>query len=158
MAITDRKPTGLVRTLLRMPIWLYRLKLGWLAGRRLTYIAHRGRNTGARREVVVETVHYEPATPEVFVVAAWGPGPDWYRNLKAASAIEVRIGRQHWPEPRHRFLDEEETRQTLLAYQRAHPRAWKRLAPLLGFPADPADPGWPQAIAAVHAIAFSPNR
>jgi len=36
MAITDRKPTGLLRALLRTPIWLYRLRLGRLAGRRLT--------------------------------------------------------------------------------------------------------------------------
>lgn len=139
MAITDRKPTGLLRALLRTPIWLYRLRLGRLAGRRLTYIAHRGRRTGARREVVVETVRFDPVTPEAIVIAAWGPGPDWYRNLKAAPAIDVRIGAQRWPQPRHRFLHATETHQTLLAYQRAHPRAWRRLAPLLGFPSDPAD-------------------
>jgi deazaflavin-dependent oxidoreductase (nitroreductase family) len=156
MPITDRKPTGLLRALLRTPIWLYRLKIGWLAGHRLTYIAHRGRRSGARREVVVETVHFDPAAPEAVVVAAWGPGPDWYRNLRAASAIEVRIGGRRWPRPHHRFLEATETRQTLLAYQRAHPHAWKRLAPLLGFPTDPGDPRWPQVAAAVHAIAFRP--
>lgn len=32
MALTDRKPTGWLRTLLRAPIWLYRARLGWLAG------------------------------------------------------------------------------------------------------------------------------
>lgn len=157
MGITDRKPTGLLRALLRAPIWLYRLGLGRLAGRRLTYIAHRGRRTGARREVVVETVRFEPATPEVVVVAAWGPSPDWYRNLKAAPAIEVRVGGQRWPVPRHRFLDAAELQQTLLAYQCAHPHAWKRLAPLLGFPTDPADPRWPEVAASVHAIAFAPS-
>lgn len=156
MPLTDRKPTGLLRALLRTPIWLYRLGLGRLAGRRLVYIAHVGRRTGARREVVVETARFDPATPEAVVVAAWGPGPDWYRNLKAAPAIEVRIGGQRWPRPRHRFLDTAETRQTLLAYRRAHPHAWKRLAPLLGFPADPADPHWSQAAAGVHAVAFTP--
>lgn len=157
MALTDRKPRGLLRFLLRAPIWLYRAGLGGLFGHRLIYIAHRGRRTGARREVVVETVHYDPAVPEAVVVAAWGGTPDWYRNLRAAPAIEVRLGGRRWATPDHRQLDAAEVHRTLLAYQRAHPRAWKRLAPLLGFPADPADPRWPEVAATVHAIAFTPH-
>lgn len=157
MALTDRKPRGLLRLVLRAPIWLYRARLGWLAGHRLLYLAHRGRRTGARREVVVETVRYDPAVPEVTVVAAWGGTPDWYRNLRAAPAIEVRLGARRWPAPAHRFLDAAETHRTLLDYQRAHPHAWKRLAPLLGFPTDPADPRWAEVAAAVHAIAFTPE-
>jgi deazaflavin-dependent oxidoreductase (nitroreductase family) len=157
MALTDRRPTGILRLVLRAPIWLYRAKAGRLTGRRLLYIAHRGRRTGARREVVVETVRFDPAVPEVVVVAAWGGTPDWYRNLRAGPAIEVRLGARRWLGPHHRFLDAAETRRTLLAYQRVHPHAWKRLAPLLGFPADPADPDWPRIAATVHAIAFSPR-
>lgn len=158
MALTDRKPRGLLRLALRAPIWLYRAGLGRLAGHRLLYLAHRGRRTGARREVVVESVRYDPAIPEVTVVAAWGGNPDWYRNLQAAPAIEVRLGAHRWPAPAHRFLDATETQRTLLDYQRAHPRAWRRLAPLLGFPADPDDPHWPEVAASVHAIAFTPQR
>ncbi|WP_020670357.1 nitroreductase family deazaflavin-dependent oxidoreductase [Amycolatopsis nigrescens] len=158
MALTDRKPTGLLKVLLRAPIWLYRAHLGRLLGHRLLYLAHQGRRTGARREVVVETVRYNPAVPEVVVIAAWGGDPDWYRNLKAAPALEVRLGGQHWPRPGHRFLDGTETLGVLRAYQRAHPHAWKRLAPALGFPADPADPRWPAVAEGVHAIAFTPAR
>jgi len=158
MALTDRKPRGLLRFLLRTPIWLYRAGLGGLFGHRLVYLANRGRRTGARREVVVEVVRDDPAVPEVVVVAAWGGTPDWYRNLRAAPAIEIRLGRQRWPEPDHRDLDADEVRRTLLAYQRAHPRAWKRLAPLLGFPAEQTDPRWPEVAATVHAVAFTPRR
>nr|WP_228046222.1 nitroreductase family deazaflavin-dependent oxidoreductase [Saccharopolyspora sp. HNM0983] len=154
--MTDHKPRGLLRLLLRAPIWLYRARLGFLAGHRLLYLAHRGRRTGARREVVVETVHYDPDGPEVVVIAAWGGDPDWYRNLRAAPAIEVRVGAKRWPQPAHRFLGAAETQRILLAYQHAHPHAWKRLAPLLGFPAEPTDPRWPEVAAAVHAIAFTP--
>ncbi|ASR38103.1 hypothetical protein BAY61_27310 [Prauserella marina] len=157
MAVTDRKPKRLLRLLLRAPIWLYRARLGALAGHRLVYLAHRGRRTGARREVVVEVVRYDSNIPEVVVVAAWGGAPDWYRNLRAAPAIEVRLGRRRWPEPEHRFLEADETLRTLLAYQRAHPHAWKRIAPLLGFPSDPADPRWPEVAEEVHAIAFTPR-
>ena len=155
MALTDRKPTGALKALLRAPIWLYRARLGWLAGHRLVYLAHRGRRTGARREVVVETVRYDPTTPEVVVVAAWGRDPDWYRNLLAGPALEVRTGAHRWAQPAHRFLDGTETLRVLLAYQQDHPRAWKRLAPLLGFPTDPADERWPEVAEKVHAIAFT---
>lgn len=158
MALTDHKPTGLLRLALRAPIWLYRAGLGRLTGGRLLYLAHRGRRTGARREVVVETVGFDPTIPEVVVVAAWGKNPDWYRNLLAAPALEVRLGARRWPGPNHRLLDGAETTRTLLAYQRAHPHAWKRLAPLLGFPTDPADPRWPEVADSVHAIAFRPHR
>lgn len=147
MPVTDRKPTGLLRLALRAPIWLYRAGLGWVFGHRLVYLAHVGRRTGARREVVVEAVAYDPAVPSVTVVAAWGKNPDWYRNLLAAPAIEIRVGGQRWHTPDHRPLSNAEVRETLDAYQRAHPRAWRRLAPLLGFPATDT----------IRAIAFTPR-
>jgi deazaflavin-dependent oxidoreductase (nitroreductase family) len=157
MALTDRKPRGVLRALLRAPIWLYRAHLGWVFRRRLLYLVHRGRRTGARREVVVEVVDFRPDLPEAVVVAAWGPNPDWYRNLQAAPAVEVRIGRDRWLNPEHRRLEPDETLRALRTYQRKHPRAWRRLAPLLGFPADPDDPRWPEVAATVKALAFRPR-
>jgi deazaflavin-dependent oxidoreductase (nitroreductase family) len=64
-----------------------------LLGHRLRYLIHRGRKTGKHRETILEVVGYDPHTPEVFVVAGWGERGDWYRNLVAAPAIEVRVGR-----------------------------------------------------------------
>ncbi|WP_043661404.1 nitroreductase family deazaflavin-dependent oxidoreductase [Thermocrispum municipale] len=158
MGLTDHKPRGILRLLLRAPIWLYRAGLGWLFGRRLLYVAHRGRRTGARREVVVEVVDYRPDVPEVVVVAAWGKNPDWYRNLQASPALEIRLGRQRWTSPEHRRLEPAEVLEVLHNYQRKHPRAWKRLAPLLGFPTDPDDPRWPDVAAGVRSLAFRPNQ
>jgi len=155
--ITARKPTGLLRVLLRLPIWPYRARLGWLFGHRLVYVAHRGRRTGARREVVVEAVRFDPAIPEVTVVAAWGGTPDWYRNLRAAPVLEVRTGRDRWVAPQQRFLDPQQALDVLRSYQRAHPGAFRRLGPRLGFPADSDDPTWPEVASRVHAVAFRPR-
>jgi deazaflavin-dependent oxidoreductase (nitroreductase family) len=154
--VTDKKPTGLLRWALRLPIWLFRAHLGFLFGHRLAYLAHRGRKTGARREVVVEVVRYDAGVPEFTVIAAWGGTPDWYRNLRAAPAIEVRIGRHRWPAPVQRFLTPQQILDLLHDYQRAHPKAFGQLGPRLGFPADPQDPAWPEVAARVHAIAFRP--
>lgn len=158
MTLTDRKPSGALRVLLRLPIWLYRAGLGRLLGHRLLYLVHQGRRTGARHEVVAETVRFDRDRPEAVVVAAWGKDPDWYRNLLVGPALEVRIGSHRWVHPEHRFLDGTETLRTLLAYREAHPRAWQRIAPLLGFPVDPTDPRWPDVADTVHAIAFTPRR
>jgi deazaflavin-dependent oxidoreductase (nitroreductase family) len=136
---------------------LYRARIGWVAGHRLVYIVHQGRRTGAHHEVVAEVVRYDRSVPEVVVVAAWGKSPDWYRNLTAAPAVELRIATRRWERPTHRFLDGPETLEVLRGYQRAHPRAWRRLAPLMGFPADTVDPNWPAVADATHAIAFTPH-
>jgi deazaflavin-dependent oxidoreductase (nitroreductase family) len=157
MSTTDRKPTGLLRLLLRAPIWLYRAGLGRLFGHRLLYLAHRGRRTGARREVVVEIVRYDSHVPEAVVVAAWGKNPDWYRNLLAGPALEVRLGGQRWLAPEHRSLDVDEVLDVLLSYRREHPHVWRWLAPKLDFPATRDDPRWPAVAARTRAIAFSPR-
>lgn len=151
MKLVRHKPTGVLRAFLRAPIWFYRNGLGWLFGHRLLYIVHIGRKSGLRREVVAEVVRYDPAAPEIVVIAAWGREPDWYRNLKAAPAAEIRISGQRWENPRHRFLDPTDTLAVLRDYRRAHPHAWKRIAPILGFPVDLHAEAVPDA----HAIAFA---
>jgi deazaflavin-dependent oxidoreductase (nitroreductase family) len=155
MGLVDHAPRGLSRLLLRAPVLLYRARLGRLLGRRFVYVAHRGRRSGKRREVVLEVVRYDPDLPEVFVVSGWGARSDWYRNLRAHPALEVRIGARRIVAPRQRFLDPEETVRLMLDYRRAHPRAWRRLASLLGLPSDPS-----QARADARdfpAVAFSPG-
>ena len=132
MALTARRTRGWMRLLFRAPLLLYRLRMGWLLGHRFVYVAHRGRHTGRRRETVLEVVRYDPDRSEVFVVSGWGTRSDWYRNLRSGPPLEVRIGRRSWLSPRCRPLDAAETVQVLDAYRRAHPRAWRRLAPLMG--------------------------
>ena len=132
----------------------YRARLGWLLGHRFVYIAHRGRRSGVRREVVVEVVRYLPASAEIAVVAAWGDHPDWYLNLKAGPAIEVRICTQVWRQPSHRFLGAADTARLLHSYERAHPWVWKRVAPILGLPPDSREPD----LGRIHAVVFAESR
>ncbi|MBB4685495.1 nitroreductase family deazaflavin-dependent oxidoreductase [Amycolatopsis jiangsuensis] len=156
--MTDRPPVGVVRWLLRAPIPLYRAGWGRLFGYRLVYLAHRGRVSGLRREVVVEVVRHRVEVPEIVVVAAWGGKPQWYRNLRVAAPIEVRCGRYRWNRPERRFLSTAELDEVLRGYRAQHPRAWARLGPRLGFPAEPSDPRWADAVGRVHGVAFSPAR
>jgi hypothetical protein len=46
-------PSGLSRMVFRLPIWLYRLRLGWVLGARFLLVHHVGRRTGLPRRVVL---------------------------------------------------------------------------------------------------------
>lgn len=140
MSLVQRRPGRLLRALFRAPLVLYRAHLGWVFGHRLVYLAHVGRKTGLRRETVVEVVHHDRATSEVFLVAAWGERCDWYRNLEAAPPLEVRFGARRWTAVQRRFPDTDETFRVLRDYHARHPVLWPRLAARFGLPADPTDP------------------
>lgn len=157
MALLDRRPTGLKRAVLRAPIYLYRAHLGALLGRRFVYLAHRGRASGLRREVVLEVVRYDARTSEITVVAAWGTRSDWYRNITAAPALEIRSGRDRWIQPRQRELDATERAAAFSDYARRHPRAWRALAPRLGLDADHAAAAAALSADRFPAIAFAPR-
>ncbi len=132
MAIADRPPGRLTRVALRAPTLLYRARLGLLLGDRFLCIVHRGRVSGRVRRTVVEVVGFDREAEEALVVAGWGPGTQWYRNLEAAPAIEVDVGRRRWREPEQRFLDEAERVVALRRYVGEHPRAAKEIARALG--------------------------
>ena len=117
MPLAPTPPTGVLRLLLRVPIWLYRLHLGWLFDHRLLMLTHRGRNTGKVRQTVLEVVRFDPVNQESVVLAGWHGDVDWYRNLKAHPALRVSTGRGHYV-PAQRLLDAEETAAEFVAYVR----------------------------------------
>jgi len=144
-----------MRTVLRLPTWLYRAHLGGLLGSRFLYIVHRGRRSGKLRRTVVEVVRFDRDAQEVVVTAGWGPRTQWYRNLEAAPAEEVRVGRRLWRRPVQRLLDEAERAQVLAEYVREHPTAAKELSRVLGVSAAD-DAGIQELAERLRAVAFSP--
>ena len=129
--ITHRQPRGLMRLLARAPIWLYRLRLGWLLGHRFLLLTHTGRVTGLKRQVVIEAVRHDPETQTVIVAAAWGERSDWYRNIRKTPEVVVTIGRQRIKARAERLPSEEATRE-LQDYARRNPRAAVALARMMG--------------------------
>lgn len=113
--VTVRKK-GILWWLFRVPLWIYRWRLGWLFGHRLMLLTHTGRRTGLRRQTVLEVVEYRTQGPEV-VVASGFEGSDWVRNIEARGGEEVQIGAQHFPAT-HRFLGEEEAVAAIAGYER----------------------------------------
>ncbi|HZD86493.1 MAG TPA: nitroreductase family deazaflavin-dependent oxidoreductase [Gaiellaceae bacterium] len=128
-----------VRRLLAAPVVLYRLRLGFLLGRRFLLLVHRGRRSGRLYQTVVEVVRWDAERGEAIVMSGWGRRSNWFRNVEAAGAFEVRLARERF-RPDVRVLEREEAAAIFADYERrnrfAAPVVRAVLSRLAGFPYD----------------------
>lgn len=115
------------RWLVRAPIWVYRAGLGFLFGRRLLLLEHRGRTTGQTRYVVVEAVD-RPDDDTVVIASGFGATAQWYQNLLAEPHCRVSVGMRRRVPAVALPLDPAEAAGTLARYRTQHPRAYRSLA------------------------------
>ena len=118
---------GGVRVLLRLPILLYRLHLGWLLGHRFLLLTHVGRTSGLRRRTVLEVVWYTRERRTCLVASGWGEQAQWLKNILAHPNVEVTVGRQTY-RARAQRLPRDEAAQAFRAYAGRHPWALQYLA------------------------------
>src|SRR5579885_2788029 len=83
-----------MRTLMRLPLWLYRAHLGWLLGERFLRLTHRGRRTGALRQTVLEVVAHDRPTDTYVVVSGLGERAQWFRNVQVTPQVTITVGRR----------------------------------------------------------------
>lgn len=127
-----RAPGRLALAVFRMPLRLYRRGWGWLFGRTFLAFTHVGRKTGEPHDTVAMVLADDHGSGEVVICSAWGPDADWVHNLRAAPALEVRVGRDRYP-PAHRFLTEDEAVAVGVAFRHEHPRRLRLLSTTLGW-------------------------
>ena len=130
-------PAGLTRFLFRIPIQLYRLRLGWLFGRRLLLLNHIGRVSGKPRQTVLEVAEHDG---DSYVVASgWGPTAAWYRNILHTPDVTIQVGTRTIPATAIP-LDKEQGAQVFVRYGSRHRTAAKYVLPrMLGFSVDGSD-------------------
>jgi deazaflavin-dependent oxidoreductase (nitroreductase family) len=129
-------PRGVVRTLYRVPIWVFRLHLGWLLMNHFLLLTHIGRKSGLPRQTVLEVLQYDRVKGRYVVFAGWGEQSDWVRNIEKTPRVVIQVGRRPLPSQAVR-LSPEEAESIVLAYARRHPyliRVLPRL--LLGYRMD----------------------
>ena len=151
-----RPPAGVRRALFRLPIHLYRLRLGWLLGLRFVLIHHTGRRSGRRHRVVVEVVARDPAAGTVTVASGFGPRADWYRNLLPHPDTEIELGVHRYP-VRAVPLTPEQGGEVMVGYARRHGRAARFLARFLGFAVDGSADDYRAAGREIPFIRFDPR-
>src|SRR5574339_1000973 len=91
VSIIDRPPSKALRFGLRLPIWLYRLRLGWLLDNRFLMLAHKGRISGQLHQTVIEVVQHDKATDTYYAVSGWGAKADWYQNIQKNPLVTVHV-------------------------------------------------------------------
>jgi deazaflavin-dependent oxidoreductase (nitroreductase family) len=125
-------PGRLALAVFRLPLHAYRHGAGWLFGRTFLEFTHTGRTTGRPHNAIAMVLHYDEATREAVICAAWGARTDWYRNLQAGPAVNVQLGRDSYP-PGQRFLSDDEAFDVGVGFRRGHPHRLRLLSNVLGW-------------------------
>jgi deazaflavin-dependent oxidoreductase (nitroreductase family) len=128
-------PRGLARLAFRLPIWLYRARLGWLLGYRFVLLTHIGRKSGQERKSVLEVVRYDKANGACVVASGWGHKSDWFKNITANPNITFQVASRRSAGIAER-LSPEAAAQELADYARRHPAAFRELAAFMGYRLD----------------------
>ncbi len=137
MVVPLSKPKGLLK-------WAYNLLSVHVASGLAFEPSFQGRKSGRIRRTVLEVAHCDAVTYECQVLVFYGERADWYRNIQAAAAVEVQVGRQRYI-PQDRGLSPEEVLSNLRGYQRRYPRLVRWGLPLFGYPYD----GSPESLSAI---------
>lgn len=85
-------PKGWALRLYRVPIFLYRIGLGGLLGKRFILLNHVGRKSGSIRRAVLEVVRYDPGLNEFVIASGFGERSQWYKNLMLHPQIQIQTG------------------------------------------------------------------
>lgn len=148
-------PKGVGRLLFRLPIWLYRLRLGRLLGDRMLLLHHTGRTTGLPRQAMLEVAHHDRDTDTYVVFAAFGEKTDWYQNVLAHPDVSIQVGRRKLA-VRAEPLSAEERGAVLVDFVNEHPTE-ARFVSVLGYRVDGTEEDWRALGEKLIAVALRPR-
>lgn len=136
-------------------LFLFRLRLGWLTDHWLMAITHVGRRSGHVYQTLVYVQHYDPQRREATVVSAFGV-TDWYRNVHATPALQVKIGLERYA-PEQRILEPEEIAELERQFRRRHPLVARIQAWLMNWPWECSDEEFLRYARSLRGVAFRPT-
>lgn len=129
--LVDANPTrGLLRVLLRMPLLLYRIRLGWLLDQRFLLLKHTGRKTGLEHRTVLEVLRYDKVYDGYIVSSGWGENSQWFKNVQQRPEVEIEVGGRRIRATATR-LSEQGAEHELRDYARRHPIAFRTIGRLI---------------------------
>ena len=128
-SIVDHPPTRALHFGLRLPIWLYRMHMGWLLGNRFLMLTHIGRKSGQPHQTVIEVVQHDKETDTYYVVSGWGEKSDWYQNIQKTPDVTIHVGRRKF-QARAKFISLPKAIEIMEAYACDHSLAFSELSSL----------------------------
>jgi deazaflavin-dependent oxidoreductase (nitroreductase family) len=149
-----QKPSGLFKWILKVPGWMFRMKLGFLFGDRFLLITHVGRTSGTTYHTPLEVVVHDEQSGEYIVCSGTGPNADWYRNISATPASSVQVRNNVWV-PEQRILTAEQASARFAEYEQAHPKTAERLLSSMGRSHDGTDADRVRMMANIPMVSFT---
>lgn len=115
-------PNALMRHLLRLPIWMYRIGLGSLLNlAHIMILTTRGRKSGLPRHTAIE---FRVHGSKIYVVSAWGERPHWYQNLMLDPGVTLRLGTRQIGAQAHVVDDAGEALRVLHLFRKKAPAVY----------------------------------
>ena len=151
-----RPPHGLTRLLMRFPIWLFRMHLGWLLGERFMLLTHTGRSIGVPHQTILEVLQHDTANDAYYVLSGWGDKADWLRNVEKTPEVIITVGRRH-VHARAERLGSEEAEHAILDYAKRNPLAIRVLPRLMGYRLDGSEEDFRALAHLGIVVAFHPS-
>lgn len=139
----------------KLPVFLYRLRLGWLLGKRFMQITHVGRRSGKVHRTVLAVLRFDDKTKEIYAVSAW-KGSDWYYNIQASPALQVETGFVRYV-PVQRTLSPEEITTTFIEYRKQHPIFSRMICRIPGWKWDSTYEEFLDLARTLRGVAFGPK-
>jgi len=112
-------PNSVMRALLRLPIWFYRIGMAEVVSLLpLMILTTRGRKSGLPRRAVVE---YRRHGRKFYVVSLWGEQPQWVQNLADDPCVTIQQGRRSFAARASLVDDSGEALRALHLFRRTAP-------------------------------------
>ena len=142
--------------MLKLPLVLYRLRLGWLLGHRFLRLTHVGRRSGKLRQTVLAVLSFDEQSREIKAVSAWNAS-EWYKNIQAAPALQVETGLTRYA-PAQCDLSSEEIAQLFVDFRRQHPLFCRMVCRIPGWKWDSSYDEFLQLARTLRGVAFRPKQ
>ncbi len=149
------KPPKLMIPIFKLPLFLYRVRLGWLFGHRFMLLTHIGRRSGKVRRTILAVLEYNPNTREIKTMSAWSAS-DWYLNLQANPAVQVETGFTRYAPEQH-TLAPEEIATLFVNYRDKHPLFSRIVCRIPGWNANSSYDEFLELAQTLRGIAFRPK-
>jgi deazaflavin-dependent oxidoreductase (nitroreductase family) len=150
----EKAPPFLI-PLFKVPLFLYRLRLGWLFGKRFMLLTHVGRHSRKMRQTILAVLRFDEQTKEIYAVSAW-KGSDWYYNIQAAPALQVETGFVRYM-PVQRTLSPEAITTTFIEYRKRHPIFSRMICRIPGWKWDSSYEEFLELAHTLRGVAFRPK-
>jgi deazaflavin-dependent oxidoreductase (nitroreductase family) len=139
----------------KLPLLLYRLRLGWLLGKRFMLLTHVGRHSAKVRRTILAVLRFDETTKTIYAVSAW-KGSDWYANIQAVPALEVETAFVRYV-PLQRTLSPEEITTMFLDYRTQHPIFSRMICRIPGWKWDSTYEEFLDLAHTLRGVAFEPK-